>query len=53
MVAQRHDALPPTTCGSYTVVNVVRLDLINAFYVVNDKIWGFGMTTGRVAPCLP
>jgi len=53
LVAQRYDALPPTTCGSYTVVDVVRLNLINAFYVVNDKIWGFGMTTGRVAPCLP
>lgn len=53
VVEQRYDALPPTTCGSYTVVNVIRLNVINAFYIVDDKIWGFGITTARVAPCLP
>jgi hypothetical protein len=53
VVSQRYDALPPTQCGSYTVVNVIRLNVINAFYIVDDKIWGFGITTARVAPCLP
>jgi hypothetical protein len=52
-VAQRYDALPATTCGNYSVVNVIRLDTINAFYIVNDEVWGFGLTTGRVSPCLP
>jgi hypothetical protein len=53
VVSQRYDALPPTNCTRYTVVNVVRLNVINAFYIVDDKVWGFGLTTGRVAPCLP
>jgi len=53
VVSQRYDALPPTTCGSYSVVNVVRLNVINAFYIVDDKIWGFGITTGRIPPCIP
>ena len=34
-------------------MNVIRLNVINAFYIVDDKIWGFGITTARVAPCLP
>ena len=53
VVSQRYDALPPTNCTSYQVINVIRLNTINAFYVVNDKIWGFGLTTAAIAPCLP
>jgi hypothetical protein len=53
LVSQRYNALPPTTCATYTVVNVIRKDTINAFYIVNDKVWGFGLTNDRVSPCLP
>jgi hypothetical protein len=53
VVAQRYDALPPSTCATYTVVTVIRLNTINAFYIVGDTIWGFGLTSARVPPCLP
>jgi hypothetical protein len=53
LVNQSYNALPPTTCATYTVINVIRNNAINAFYVVNDRVWGFGLTTDRVSPCLP
>jgi hypothetical protein len=34
------------------VITVLGPNQINAFYVVDGKVWGFGLTTTRVAPCI-
>ena len=51
-VTRRFRTLPPTTCATYSVITVVGPNLISAFYVVNDKVWGFGLQTTRVNPCV-
>jgi hypothetical protein len=51
-VTSRFRTLPPTTCATYSVITVVGPNLVNAFYVVDDKVWGFGLQTTRVNPCV-
>ena len=51
-VTSRFRTLPPTTCATYSVITVVGPNIVNAFYVVNDRIWGFGLQTSRVNPCV-
>ncbi len=52
LVTSRFRTLPPTTCATYSVITVVGPNIVNAFYVVNDRIWGFGLQTSRVNPCV-
>jgi hypothetical protein len=51
-VTRRFRTLPPTTCATYSVITVVGPDLVDAFYVVNGRVWGFGLQTTRVNPCV-
>ena len=51
-VTRRYRSLPPTTCATYSVITVLGPNQINAFYVVDGKVWGFGLTTTLVNPCV-
>jgi hypothetical protein len=51
-VTRRYRTLPPTTCSTYSVITVLGPNVVSAFYVVNGKVWGFGLATARVNPCV-
>ena len=47
----RHGAMPRTQCSSYSVLTSVRGPTATLFYVVDEKVWGFGLQTTRVGAC--
>jgi hypothetical protein len=51
-VTRRFRTLPPTTCATYSVITAVGPNLVNAYYVVNGRVWGFGLQTTLVNPCV-
>jgi len=46
-----HDGLRRTDCGPYDAQVLRRESTDTVFYVYDDEIWGFGLTTAGVDPC--
>jgi hypothetical protein len=51
LVTSRYGALPRTPCANYSVLTLVRRGTVTAFYVVEEEVWGFGLTTARPGAC--
>ena len=50
-VTARFGALLPTQCATYYVLNFLRGATVTSFYVVDEQVWGFGLTTTRFGAC--
>ena len=51
LVTSRYGALPRTQCANYSVLTLARRGTVTAFYVVEEELWGFGLTTARLGAC--
>jgi hypothetical protein len=51
IVTQRYGPLARTQCASYAVLTLPSRGVVTAFYVVDEEVWGFGLTTARVGAC--
>ena len=43
--------LTRTECGTYYSLDLPRDGALTSFYVVGDKVWGFGLSRAEVPPC--
>jgi hypothetical protein len=50
-VTQRYRSLPSTNCGSYEALTLLRGGNVSAFYVVDKRVWGFGLVGAGVSVC--
>ncbi len=50
-VIRRHGPLPRTQCSTYSVLTAVRRGAVTAFYVVDEEVWGLGLTSARLPAC--
>ena len=50
-VSVLHGPVLRTQCVGYAALTRVDGDATTAFYVVDDKVWGFGLFRAGVAPC--
>ncbi|MFN2471871.1 MAG: hypothetical protein ABR583_12980 [Gaiellaceae bacterium] len=50
-VVKRHGALPRTPCSTYSVLTLRRRGVVTSFYVVDERVWGFGLATTRMGVC--
>jgi hypothetical protein len=50
-VSSLYGPLPSVACNGYTAFLLRRASAVTAFYVVREKVWGFGVSRPSVAPC--
>jgi hypothetical protein len=50
-VTELYGALPRVACGAYTAVVQTRPATTTAFYLVGDKVWGFGLSRAGAPVC--
>jgi hypothetical protein len=50
-ITQLYGALPRTDCGTYYALTMPRRQAVTAFYVDDNKVWGFGLLRRGVAIC--
>ena len=50
-VTSAYGALPRVNCGEYYALTLIRGRALTVFYVVGDKLWGFGLLRPRVRAC--
>ena len=50
-VTQLYGALPRLECGGYYALVQPRARATTAFYVLDDKVWGFGLNRAGVPAC--
>jgi hypothetical protein len=46
-----HGALVPVECGTYRALTIQQPRAVTAFYVVDDRIWAFGLSRPGVPVC--
>jgi hypothetical protein len=50
-VTALYGALNRGECGSYRVLLLARRQVVSAFYIVNGRVWGFGLLRAPSRPC--
>lgn len=50
-IAGIYGALLRTTCGNYSAFTLRRGKTITSFYVVNEQVWGFGLSLATEPVC--
>lgn len=50
-VQQKYGPQAETDCGSYSALQILRGGVVSAFYVVDDRVWGFGLLAPGIAVC--
>jgi hypothetical protein len=50
-ITQLYGALPRLQCNAYSALFMTRDGTTTAFYVVADKLWGFGLSRAAVPVC--
>ncbi len=50
-ITQLYGTLPRTDCGTYYALTMPRGRTVTAFYVDDNKVWGFGLLRRGVAIC--
>lgn len=43
--------LPRTQCGKYSALTLRRGPTVTSFYIVDDQVWGFGLTLRNLPVC--
>jgi hypothetical protein len=50
-VVSMYGLLPRLDCGTYQAYQMPRPSVVTAFYVVGEKVWGFGLSRRSVPVC--
>jgi hypothetical protein len=50
-VTKRYGSLPSTDCATYKALTLLRGGNVSAFYVVDGRVWGFGLVGAGVSVC--
>jgi hypothetical protein len=50
-VTTQYGALERLECGAYSALLLRRGQTVSAFYVVDGRLWGFGLLTARAPAC--